>query len=219
MKVIIPAKSGSTRVPNKNWRSFYKDKSLVDVTVEKLHGAGFAFRDIYVSSNSVDQLTKISDRYGVNTRVRGEKTCSNDYPLTDWMRGITQKFKDESEIAWAQVCDPLFNEYDAALDAWERRGKDHDSLCVIYKTKQYLLDAQHSPVGWQFGEHHRPSQTLPTTYLMPFTFSILTRESLARCPYHIGTNPLWYETDKRGIDIDTEADFELARLIYGSVNT
>jgi len=214
MKVVIPAKLESTRVRYKNWREFYQGKCLVDLTIEKLLLAGFLPGDIYVSCDCAEALRQLRGRYSVRGLERDPKLCDNSVSLTHWISEIIKEISYENEIAWAQVCDPLFDEYDLALNTWERRGKAYDSLCVVYKTKQYLLDPQHNPVGWQFGNYHKTSQTLSTMYTMPFTFSILTEESLAHCPYHIGAKPLWYETEKRGIDIDTEEDFELAQHVY-----
>ena len=36
MKAIIPVKSSSIRVPNKNFKPFHDDDSLFDITVKKL---------------------------------------------------------------------------------------------------------------------------------------------------------------------------------------
>ena len=36
MKIIIPVKSQSERIINKNFRPFYKNMSLTDILVEKL---------------------------------------------------------------------------------------------------------------------------------------------------------------------------------------
>jgi len=214
MKVIVPAKSTSTRVANKNWRPFFNGKNLVALTIEKLLAAGFDKGDIYVSSDYVSGLDSLRSTYGTHSLFRNERLCDNETPLTEWIRHTTSQIDFFDEVAWAQVCDPLFDEYKEAVDCWNNRVGHYDSLCVIYRTKQFALDSYRNPVGWQFGDYHKSSQHLQYTYLMPFTFSVLTRQSLERCPYHIGMSPLWYESDRHTIDIDTEADFDFAMSLY-----
>lgn len=211
---IIPAKTESKRVPNKNWRPFHNRKSLVAITIEKLIHSGVEPCKIHLSCESELVAGPVASEYGVNLIVRDDGLCDNKVPLTRWIRSITAQVPGRSDIAWCQVCDPLFNEYAECLQMWRHRA-DHDSLVVCYPWRGYLMTDIKSPIGWGFGEHHTPSQRLPKFLTMPFTLSILTRESIEATGYHVGQNPLWYEAKGDHIDIDTEFDFRVASVIYG----
>lgn len=215
MKYVIMAKAGSKRVPLKNWREFCDGQSLVDIAVEKLLKEGVKHRDIFISTEL--DIPEQQELRGSDIHFLAEdpyEAFDNDYPLTSTIREIVSKVPGDDDIAWCQVCDPLFDQYQEVFDKWVQVRDDHDSICVVHPVKQYLLDPQYNPIGWQFGEHHTSSQRLPQMYQMPFTMSILKRETIERFGYHIGGNCHFFESDGKHVDIDDKGDFEIARLLY-----
>ena len=211
---IVPAKGHSERVKEKNWRPFYGRQSLVDVTITKLLQAGADPKRVYVSSDSELRLRQVCEKWGVHTLLRPEGLSDNNVPLTDWIRAITAQVPGDSDIAWCQVCDPLFSDYRSCFDLWDQERISHDSLVVCYPWRGYLMTAEHQPIGWAFGEHHTPSQRLPQFATMPFTLSVLKRAAIEATGYHIGRTPFWFESLGPHIDIDTERDFTLAQRAY-----
>lgn len=213
MIVIIPAKTSSTRVPNKNFREFADGKCLVDLTAEKVARAGIPRERTYLSCEDAG-MQEVAERNGINFLLRDPQLCDNYVPVTDWIRGITAQVPGDDDVAWAQVIDPLFDGHAECLRLWREERGEHDSLAVCYPAREYLLGSDHRPLGWGFGEYHTPSQLLPTFYRFGFTFSILPRETIARCGYHIGRNPLWFHAENQTVDIDTPEDWRLAQVIY-----
>jgi CMP-N-acetylneuraminic acid synthetase len=215
MKYIIPAKDCTERVPSKNWRHFHDGRNLVERTIWKLWSAGVSHKDIYVSCENSKRLTELTNRYhSINCILRDLELCGNGVSLTDWMQGICAQVPGDDDIAWCQVCDPLFNEYAECFKLWQDVSVStmhYDSLTVRYKTRQYLMDVHGNPIGWSFGSHHTPSQHLPSMCLMPFTLSILTRKCIESVGYHVGRVPLWYDAKGKCLDIDTEFDFKVAQ--------
>lgn len=207
---IIPAKTNSERVPNKNFREFVDGKSLVDLVVEKLIAAGADRRRIHLSSESERIAGPVVKRHGINFLKRSSGLCDNSVPLTTWMRTICGQVAGESDIAWCQVCDPMFDSYEDCLQSWRSVRISHDSLVVCRPWRGYLMTEHGQPIGWSFGEHHTPSQRLPEFCTMPFTLSILTREAIAATGYHVGKKPYWYSASGRHVDIDDEFDFAVA---------
>ena len=215
---VVPAKTTSLRVPNKNFREFHNGLSLTQLVVDKLVAAGMKAHQIYVMS---DEEPK-QELFNCELLIRDKRTCDNDYPLTEVVRELSHQAWNahgcECDIVWAQVCDPMFNEYERCFQAWDCRSKGYDSLAVRYKTKQYLLDIHGSPVGWGFGPWHVKSQALPVMYTFPFTLSILRPETITEVGYHVGADPLWITCDGYSIDIDTPEQFEMARLYYAQLH-
>lgn len=224
---IVPAKASSTRVPGKNYRGFHDNKSLVDLTIEKLKDAGVF--DIYLSCEDAAAV-HVAESHRVRFSLRAGSLCSNDCPIPNYIRGITSQVWEQAcgdiggeaasrcDILWAQVTDPLFSDYSGLIDKWEKFSDGYDSAVVVHPRRKYLLDANHQPLGFGFGPWHVKSQCLPVHYELPFTASILTRRSIERTGYFVGAEPLWYESDGPSIDIDTPEDFELARQIYALRN-
>lgn len=210
MKIIIPAKASSTRVPNKNFRAFWRDKSLVDILIEKLLFSGAS--NIYLSCEDASK-EEVANKYNCNFILRDEKLCHNDTPIPEFFSGVIKQVPGDDDIAWCQVIDPLFNEYKNAFDQWTRR-ENQDSLVVVYPIKKYLLNQNYIPLNFGFGPWHIKSQNLQNFYEMTFTMSILDRSKMNSCPYYVGSNPMWYHASNSHIDIDTEDEFKMAGIIY-----
>ena len=80
-----------------------------------------------------DELVPTVHRWGVNFLERSSDLCANEVPLTKWIRSITAQVPGESDIAWCQVCDPLFDEYAECLEKWSQLSRtQYDSLVVCY---------------------------------------------------------------------------------------
>lgn len=215
MRAIIPAKASSTRVTDKNWREFHAGRSLVDINIEALLGAGIAAADIHVSCEDAERLRCINQLWGVTPLLRDPALCANDVPLTTWLRSTCAQLPGDDDLIWSQVIDPLFDQHKTVISKWPTAiAIGHDSLCVVHPRQAYLLDDHFRPIGWQWGEWHKPSQKLPQFYTFPFTLSILTRSAIERTGYHIGARPSWFVSRGDSIDIDTQADFDIARHMF-----
>jgi N-acylneuraminate cytidylyltransferase len=216
VKAIIPAKDNSIRIPHKNFINFYNDKSLVDLTIEKLLNI-LNPEDIYLSCEN-EEKRSISSRWGINFLKRDKSLTSNDTPLKVWLNKIVDQVPGDEDIAWCQVIDPIFNEYNECITRWQEVKDDHDSLVVVYPKKHYFLDSNYNPYGFGFGDWHVKSQNLPKIFQFTFTLSILKRSCVKNIGYHIGVNPYWYHSESPTVDIDTPEDFKLAQIIYSSLN-
>jgi CMP-N-acetylneuraminic acid synthetase len=212
MKAVIPAKACSSRVPDKNFRPFHRDRSLFDLTMERLL-ALFDPDDIYVSCEDGAKEPLVR-RYGANFLLRDPRLADNLTPFADVVRGVCAQVPGDDDIVWAHVCDPLFDDHAGCLRTWQAVRAGHDSLVVVHPVRGYFLDRDFRPQGFGFGYWHVPSQQLPPMYRYGFTLSVLTRDSLARTGYTVGERPYWYVASEVTVDIDTERDFALAQLIY-----
>lgn len=76
MKVLIPAKSNSIRIYNKNFRDFYNNESLVELLIKKLLKI-FNSSDIYLSCD--EDKKDLTDKYNINFLKRSKELCGNDY--------------------------------------------------------------------------------------------------------------------------------------------
>jgi N-acylneuraminate cytidylyltransferase len=212
LKAVVPAKGASTRVPEKNFRPFAGQKSLVDVTLEKLKCVLHP-PDIFLSSED-PQRAELAARHGVGFLHRSTHLADNKTPLVDVIQGVCAQVPGSDDVMWAQVIDPNFDQYAECLALWRQIRDQHDSLVVVYKEQGYFLDSNHIPIGFGFGRWHIPSQNLPDLYRLPFTLSILTRESIREVGYYVGARPYWFEASGLGIDIDTIEQFELASAVH-----
>lgn len=214
MKAIIPAKASSLRVPDKNFRPFFGEKSLVDLVAEKLLKL-LDPKDIYLSSEDGSKEA-VAEKHGINFLIREPALACNDTPMPDYIKGICDLVPTD-DIAWCQVIDPMFDAYGEAFDMWDK--SDADSLVVVYPQKEYFLNENYVPEGFGFGHWHVKSQLLPVKYHLTFTLSVLTSECVKKHGYFVGANPVWFHASNHHVDIDTMEDFELAQSIYAFFNS
>lgn len=138
MKVVavIPAKSNSSRVPNKNFREFYDEKSLLEIKIEQCLSSGI-FSNIYVSSDSLD-AEKIARDYGVNFIERDIKLCKDETPWSEVLTGVLKQVPvdDEAYIAWSPLTSPLFHRYQDAVAILNEKP-EYDSVMTVTPMKHY----------------------------------------------------------------------------------
>lgn len=212
LKVVIPLKTNSERVPNKNLRHFYLDKSLFDIKAEQLLRT-FAPEDIYVSSEN-PMVQKLVESYGFNFHLRDISLTGKQTRENKLVKTIIETIPGKPDIMWCQVTQPLFDEFERLIDVYNNLDPKFDSICVVKKQRHHLLDSFGNPVNFNFGYWHKISQDLPEMYEVCWAAFIMKREMLEQAWYQIGRNPYLFETNKKLVDIDNIEDFELASLIY-----
>ena len=215
IKIVIPLKTNSERVPNKNLREFYNGKSLFDVKAQQLLKV-FNPEDILVSSEN-PAVKDLTDKYGFNFHLRDIELTKSTAKENQIVKTLTDALDDkECDVMWVQVTQPLFNEFKEILNIWNTIDHEkYDSLAVVKKQRHHLLDEKGNPVNFNFGYWHKISQDLPALYEVTWSAFIMSRAMLNQAYYQIGRNPYLYVTDAPLVDIDNLSDFEIASLLYG----
>jgi len=212
VKYVIPAKRSSTRVPEKNYRPFAHGKSLLDILIEKLSRLGDPSA-IHLSSED-PSTREVAEAHGVTYLPRSRHLTENSYPYQSVVNEVCKQLPGDDDVMWCHATDAFFDEHEKVVQAWESRDPAvTDSIVVVYPMKEYLLDENFNPLGFGFGAWHRPSQELPNHYLLGFTCSIMTRRTATTIGL-VGARPQWYRASGQTIDIDTQAEFDLAARLY-----
>lgn len=212
MKAIVPVKCNSERLKNKNFREFCDGNSLFDIRMKRLLKV-MPSEDVYVSSEN-PEVEKLSDGYGANFLLRDVYYTSNETPMSEVITSIVSQVPGDDDIVWSQVTEPCFGDIGECLRSWDGAHSIFDSLVVVKKFKNFMLDGNGRPVNFHFGQWHVNSQMLPKWFLLPFTLLIAKRETIFRCSYYIGTSPFLYEYDGTLVDIDNEEDFIVAQSVF-----
>lgn len=216
MKVLIPVKSTSKRVPNKNFREFCNGESLFDITLKKVLNCIDA-ESIYISCDDMSKK-ELADEYKVNWLLRDQTFTYNETPMSSVIPNIIKDIPGNDDVAWILVTDPLFDEYTNVFNTWKNLEHScYDSLAVVYPIKHYLLDVDYQPIDFGFGEKHVSSQNLKTNYQLNHTMFICKRNVFFENKYYIGNKPYWYHAKSYPLDIDTEKDFFITKLVYSAL--
>ena len=221
--LIIPARSGSRRIKNKNFRNFCGKPiifhSLNTVKKSKL------FDKIHVSTDS-KKFKQILNRYGYDLDFLRPKSLSKDkVPLVDVMKFVYKKYYNLGfrfdEIWNMSACSPLTIEKD--LKKATLLLKKHNSKVVISVTDFA------APLEWAFKLNKnnllksiyntsyltKNSQLLEKKYHDSSAFFGLTSKNLNKKNFNIYKNFVGYFISrKRSIDIDEQVDWDIAEAIY-----
>jgi N-acylneuraminate cytidylyltransferase len=209
MKVLIPARVASKRVPNKNWRTFANGLTLFDIKARQLLKV-FAPQDVYVNCDSPERRKEI-ERYGFNFQLRDPVLCSMPGEK-GLLRGITEAVPGQDDIMLISLTDPFYDEFRKAVNEWETRKGSHDSLMVVRPCTDQVLDANGKPANFEyFGQ---PTQELAPWYTISMCCLIAKRDTVLAFGHYIGRTPALCVTEQPGLDIDTETDFRVAGAVF-----
>jgi N-acylneuraminate cytidylyltransferase len=122
---IIPARSGSKGIPNKNIIDFC-GKPLIAWTIEQCLSSKY-ISDVWVSSDS-QEILSISERYGAKSIQRPDD-ISGDFATSEsaWMHAIKiiEKDNDIDFVFAPQITSPL------------REAKDIDNAIELFQREKY----------------------------------------------------------------------------------
>lgn len=212
LKVVIPLKTNSERVKNKNLRPFVNGKSLFDIKAQQLLKV-FDPEDVYVSSEN-PEVEKIVKKYGFIFSLRDVALTKRNAKENQIVSAIVNDIPGKPDIMWCQVTQPLFNEFQELFDVYKNLDSKYDSIAVVKRISHHILDERANPVNFNFGYWHQISQDLPKLYEVAWAAFIMRREMLEQTWYQIGRTPYLYETVKPLVDINTMQEFEVATVLY-----
>lgn len=212
---IIPAKSSSSRVKNKNFRPFHNEKSLLEIKIEQCIDSA-AFDEIYISSDSHD-CAKIADKHGATFIHRDSKYCLDSTPWSEVLVSILEQTNTDNNdlISWVPVTTPLFSDYSSALSLLLENNHTHDSLMTVTQHKHYMLNSDFIPCNFQFGVWASYSQLIKPYYQMNCALWIAPKGKMIRNRFQTGDAPYFMVTPMLdSIDIDEPEEFELAQILF-----
>ena len=222
---IIPARSGSKGIKDKNIRDFC-GKPLLAYTIEAAIKSK-EFDEIMVSTDS-EKYAEIAKQYGANVPfLRSEKTSSDIASSWDMVSEVLAGYRDRGQeydsFCLLQPTSPL------------RTSEDVRKAYRIYRNKAAfaivsVCEAEHSPLWCG----HLPDDGEFVDFIKP---DDMRQRQAGRKFYRLNgaiyiVNILRFEKDKflyqkgsyayimsqrRSVDIDTEVDFKLAEILWGGV--
>ena len=208
---VVPARKGSQRVKNKNFKSFC-GKSLLIRKIEVLKKIK-QINEIIINTDS-DEAIKIAKDSGVSFKKREKYFASSECSNSEFWSHIAEK-TDSSFIMFTNCTSPLIKEetYKKIIDKFEASKSKNDSINTVTEIKDYLY-LNNKPIN--FNPNKAPnSQDLPEVVRLNFAVNILPKELMFKKKSLIGNNPLFYKLDEiEGFDINTNYEFEFAEYLF-----
>lgn len=215
---VIPARAGSKGVRDKNFRSFFEGSSLVDIAID--FSLNLNVDDIYVSTDKKDFQPKVS---GVRLHPRELRYAQDNSTDFDVLKNlfVDNILTTEDTLVWIRPTNPMrsSNECNAAI---EKFACGFGSIRSIKKADMHpfwmkkIKDDKLVPFTTEGDDIEYPQrQLLPPAYQISSEFEIISVGKAMTQQYFYPDEKSYFVTSAhRKIDIDTEADFELAQLLY-----
>lgn len=216
---VIPIRSGSQRVKDKNLRPF-AGTTLMENKIEMLLKVP-ELDSIIVNTNSEEAIQIVNKCYlgggKVSFHRREEYYASSLCSGSEFFEHLG-KVTDTDIFVYTPCTSPFIKPetISRCINAFLNREGDTDCVSTVSSIKEFM---------WLYGKpvNYDPlnapnSQNLPDVVALNFGATITSREDLIRNRNIIGKHPRFILTsDIEAIDIDTPLDFYIAEQIYQKV--
>lgn len=210
IKALIPVRSGSKRVQNKNIRPF-ADSNLLEIKIKQLHRLK-NLDGIVVNSND-DTMLDIARNLGVEA-VKRDEYYAGDNVTNEMYKNIAENCPCDI-IMYTNVTSPLISDetIEKCIEMYKNKDDSFDSINTANLVKEFLwLDGK--PINYDPNNTPR-SQDLPNITALNFAINLIDRDNLIKRMHYIGAKPYLYIVDDvEAIDIDNMIDFEFAEFMY-----
>ena len=210
---IIPVKSQSVRVKNKNLRKF-GNTSLYELKLLQLSKTK-QFKNFIVSSES-KKILEIAEKFGFRSHFRDKYYSTSKVPMSEVYSHLgvqaTTKY-----VAWINVTNPLVNGniYDEAVLNFKKNKDKYDCLLSAVENRENYFYKK-KPINFNRSPWPR-SQDLEPLISLPFVINILKKKDLINWGSCVGKNPYFFKIDPRiATDIDTQYDFDICEIMYNN---
>ena len=222
---IIPARSGSKAVKNKNIKLLGKYPLIYYTITQALKSK--IFDEIIISTDSKKYL-KISEKYGVSSPfLRPKKLSLSNSLATDTIYHAVKKTEKYYKTKYDLICmlQPTapfreLKDFTNILKIMKKNYNKCDSIISVvdvdnfhpYKMKiikkNKLIDYKTWPI------ENPPRQSLPKTYIVNGAFYFFKRDSFMKNKSFKGKYSIPYVMPKeRSVNIDGLIDFDLANIV------
>ena len=211
MKIFIPIKHNSQRVPRKNFRLF-GGVPLYKHTLYKLEDF-----DVYVDTDSQEIIDSIKEDAGcshVGVYSRPVSLIGDDVSVCDLIGHFLDRVED-THICQLHVTSP-FLDTDILKNAFSLLDKGYDSVvsCNQVQSRFWKKEAygycpvNHNPIKLE------QTQDLPIFYEENSTFYIINVDLFRKTKMRVGMNPYFYPLSfPVNLDIDNEDDWKLVNKV------
>ena len=210
---IIPIRKNSQRVKNKNFKNFYKGKSLLEIKVKQLKKVS-EIDEIVISSDSI-KAEQIAKKYQVSFHKREKYYASSECSGSDFFHNLAASVKGQYLI-YCPCTSPLIkvNTYKRFIKKFLKSKNKFDSLNTVATLSTFIWKGNKS---LNYNSLKAPnSQNLPKNYFeLTFGINIISREKMIKFKNIVGNKPNFMILDKlESTDIDDEIDFFIAQALY-----
>lgn len=207
---VIPTRTGSTRLQNKNVAMFDGEPLLVR-KIRQLRECAMIDR-VMVFSDSDEWLRMALDAGAHEVPQLNQQLTGNNSPFSSLVHHCAGVV-GSGVLAWTPCTAPLAGPmiYDEALVQWLDNRDKYDSLVTVVPERRFFMK-NGRPMNYLPGPMHANSQDLPPLHVWSGAMWAADAQDMVRWRYFHGDSPMLYEIPKRcGVDIDDALDLAQAK--------
>jgi len=216
---IIPARSGSKRLKDKNIKKF-AGKPIIGHAIKIAQSSGL-FSKIVVSTDS-KKISNISKRYGAEVPFLRSKKLSDDFTTTsevliDCIERISSK---KTAFHFCLYPTTTLISKEDLIKAYKKIKKEKANLLIAitdFETSPYrALKVSNNKIDFYFKKYAKyRTQDLPKLFCDSGSFYIFKTVSLLKDKGKLNNKSTYYYLDRdKAVDIDNIKDFKLAELLF-----
>ncbi len=210
--VVIPARGGSKRLPNKNILPLADIPLLGHSIIYAKENLDY-IDDIYVSTDSL-KIKKIALSYGVKVIDRPEHISGDLEPTISVLKHVVHMLEEVETVILLQPTNPLRPKSLLKDCFLLYKKQNYDSVFTVSRDEHKLgriADGKFLPFNYKVGQR---SQDLEPLYFENGLLYIAKVEAILNNEI-ITSNGFPYLVDHKfaNIDIDTQSDFEYAEYV------
>jgi pseudaminic acid cytidylyltransferase len=220
---IIPARSGSKRLKDKNIKKF-NGKPIISYAIKIAQSSGL-FSRVVVSTDS-KKIANIAKKYGAEVPFLRSKKISDDYTATsdvliDCIKKISSK---NTEYHFCLYPTTTLISKDDLIKAYKKIKKEKGNLLIAitdFETSPYrALKLSNNKINFYFKKYAKyRTQDIPKLYRDSGSFYIFKTISLLKEKGELNNKSSYYHLDRnKAVDIDNIKDFKLAELLFKNKN-
>ncbi len=208
INIVIPVRNGSRRVPNKNFRPFIENKSLLEIKIEQLLKT-FDSKFITVNGDK-GPAENISEKYGVNFIERASSLTSSSAMPADVWKNVASNYSSNDHMAYVLCNNPFFEEYEKAIDLYKEivEGGKFSGLASTTIVKKHIIDIHGKPQGFEFGKNYIPSEKLKFLYEINGGIQISRVSEILKTNSLFGISPKFHDFGCQSFEIDSIFEFK-----------
>lgn len=214
---VVPIRSGSQRVPNKNARPF-SNTTLLENKLYHLLQLRDVLSDVVVNSDC-DEYLQVAHRLGFNTHKRDKYYASSGCPASEYFRHLGE-VTDADVIMLVTVTAPFLSPQTLrkAVEVYCDRclgdAPQFDSVATAEFPKEFFW-WKGQPLNYHPEKAPNSQELGQDICRLSFGTCIIAREKLLQYSHVVGKKPYFMKVDQlEGIDIDTFHDFVLAEGLF-----
>ena len=202
-KILIPARGGSKRIPNKNVISI-EGKPLISYSISQ----AIALTDEVYVSTDCEKISTVAEECGAKIMPRPAR-ISGDHSKTEEAVKHFLELEDTEIIVVLQATTPLVR-YDQIFEGIKLMDK-YDSVISVVEDKGFYWDSYGKPVNFIPGDRPRTQDMLPW-YKENGAFYITRKDLFLKTNLLYSGNVGFVTMDvKDSVDIDTMEDVKFLK--------